>query len=90
MGYLEDVDYQSKKIQLKPGDLLFLFTDGVTEAFNVRDELYGDERLVRFLQACKAHPAEEVVRESNRSVAEFSSGAPQSDDITLLAIRYHG
>jgi sigma-B regulation protein RsbU (phosphoserine phosphatase) len=90
LGCLEDIEYQSKKIQLKPGDLLFLFTDGVTEAFNIREELYGDERLVEFLQDHVAHPIEEVVRDSNRSVAEYSSGAPQSDDITLMAIRYHG
>ena len=90
LGYLEDIEYQSKKTQLKPGDLLFLFTDGVTEAFNDKEELYGEERLVRFLETQWIHSSEELVKESIRSVAEFSSGAPQSDDITLMAIRYHG
>jgi len=90
LGCFEDVEYQSKKTQLKPGDLLFLFTDGVTEAFNNKEELYGEERLVRFLETQWSHSSEELVKESIRSVSEFSSGAPQSDDITLTAIQYHG
>ena len=89
LGCLEDVDYQSKKLQLKPGEMLFLFTDGVTEAFNFGEELYGDARLVSFLQAHLAHPLVEIVKESIMSVTEFSTGVPQSDDITLLAIRFH-
>ena len=90
LGCLEEFNYHSKKVQLNPGDLLFLFTDGVTEAFNIHEELYGETRLEGFLQAHLAHPLEEVVKESNQEVFDFSTGVPQSDDITLLAIRYHG
>ena len=90
LGCMEDFDFHSRKLQMKPGELLFLFTDGVTEAFNIHEELYGDERLVTFLQSHLLHPAEEVVKESIQAVSEFSSGRAQSDDITLLAIRYHG
>jgi sigma-B regulation protein RsbU (phosphoserine phosphatase) len=87
---MEDFDFHSRKLQMKPGELLFLFTDGVTEAFNIHEELYGDERLVTFLQSHLLHQAEEVVKGSIQAVYEFSSGRAQSDDITLLAIRYHG
>ncbi len=90
LGCLEDFDYRSKKIQLNPGDLLFLFTDGVTEAFNTKEELYGETRLESFLEAHLSHTIEEIVKESNQAVTDFSIGVPQSDDITLLAIRYHG
>lgn len=90
LGCMDDFSYRSKKIQLSPGDLLFLFTDGVTEAFNTKEELYGDERLVTFLEAHNSTPIEEIVKKSNQSVSDFSAGVPQSDDITLLAIRYHG
>jgi phosphoserine phosphatase RsbU/P len=90
LGCLEDFDYQSKKVQLNPGDLLYLFTDGVTEAFNIHEELYGEDRLLDFLHEHLTHPIEDVVKESFREITGFSIGMPQSDDITLLAIRYHG
>lgn len=90
LGCMEDIVYQSKKVQLNPGDLLFLYTDGVTEAFNILEELYEEERLENYLQNHLSHPIEEVVKESFREVMEFSTGVPQSDDITVLAIRYLG
>ncbi|MEI6049887.1 MAG: SpoIIE family protein phosphatase [Bacteroidota bacterium] len=90
LGCMEDFDYRSEKIQLSPGDLLFLYTDGVTEAFNIHEELYGDERLESFLQAHMSDTIEDIVKESILSVTGFSTGMPQSDDITLLAIGYHG
>ncbi|MCK9399301.1 MAG: SpoIIE family protein phosphatase [Bacteroidales bacterium] len=90
LGCMEDFIYHSKKVQLIPGDLLFLFTDGVTEAFNIHEQLYGEERLENYLQTHLAHPIEEVVKESIQDVTKFSSGMPQSDDITLLAIKYIG
>lgn len=88
LGCMDDFVYSSKKVRLNPGDLIFLFTDGVTEAFNAQEEMYGDERLVAFLQDHHALPVDEIVKESNRAVFQFSAGIPQSDDITLLSIRY--
>jgi len=90
LGCLDDFAYHSKKEKLNPGDLLFLYTDGVTEAFNTREQLYGEERLEVFLQNHLKHPIDEVVRESIRDVTDFASGMAQSDDITLLSIRYNG
>ncbi len=90
LGCIDDFNYSSKKLKLNPGDSLFLFTDGVTEAINRNDEMYGEESLIAFLKEYSSHPIEEVVKESNLSVTRFSDGTPQSDDITLLAVRYHG
>ncbi len=90
LGCMDDYNYQSKKVQLNPGDLLYLFTDGVTEAFNVGEELYGEERLEAFLATRLDHPIDEVVNDSFAEVTRFATGAPQSDDITLLSVRYHG
>jgi sigma-B regulation protein RsbU (phosphoserine phosphatase) len=90
LGCFEDFNYVSKKLRLNAGDLLFLYTDGVTEAFNTNDELYGDERLEVFLGEHLENGSEEVVLESIRSVTGFSSGIAQSDDITLMAIKYLG
>ncbi len=90
LGCMEDYDYQSKKVTLKPGDLLYLYTDGVTEAFNAREELYGEDRLEAFLQTRLTDPIDRVVEDSFGEVTRFATGVPQSDDITLLAVRYQG
>ncbi len=90
LGCMEGISYGSKTIRLLPGEQLVLFTDGITEAFNPVNQPYGEERLESFLVANSKNSLEEVVRGIAASVNEFSSGAPQSDDITLLAIRFDG
>ena len=90
LGCMEDYDYQSKKVAMKPGDLLYLYTDGVTEAFNAQEEMYGEDRLEVFLQTRLKDPIDRVVEDSFGEVTRFATGVPQSDDITLLAVRYHG
>ena len=90
LGCLEDFNYQSKKFKLLPGDRLFLFTDGVTEAFNAENQVYGDERLEKYLQSHFSFPIEDVVKESMQEINAFSFGMAQSDDITYLAISYNG
>lgn len=88
LGCLDEVCYRSKKTRLLQGECLFLFTDGVTEAFNKEDKPFGDERLEQFLAANSTKSIEEVVRGIASTVNDFSLGVPQSDDITLLAIRF--
>lgn len=90
LGCMEDFKYRSKKVQLLPGDLLFLYTDGVTEAFDSQEQLYGEERLESYLQNRSSHSIEAIVLDSIQDVTLFSTGMPQSDDITLMAIRYNG
>lgn len=90
LGCMEGLTYQSKTIKLNPGDRLFLYTDGVTEAFNTKDEAYGEDRLEAFLKQNAASPIDEVVKKSFTEINDFSAGVPQSDDITLLSILYHG
>jgi len=90
LGCLDDFIYRSGKTKLNPGDLLFLYTDGVTEAFNTAEQMYGEDRLENFLLAHHGQPIQEVVKGSVCDVMAFSAGVPQSDDITLLAIQYNG
>jgi len=90
LGCIEEIQYKSKKIQMTPSDVLFLFTDGVTEAFNTREELYGEERLENFLLTQMQEPIDDIVKNCFQDVISFATGTPQSDDITVLAIRYHG
>lgn len=90
LGVMEDFDFQSKTTKLMPGERLFLYTDGVTEAFNAAEEVYGDDRLEHFLRLRLQSPIEQIVKDSFSDVNEFSAGIDQSDDITILAVAYHG
>jgi phosphoserine phosphatase RsbU/P len=89
LGCLDDMTFLSKKVKLEKGELLYLYTDGVTEAFDINEEIYGEKRLIEFLQSHSSLSAEEIVKESMNEITLFSAGIPQSDDITLLAIKYH-
>jgi len=90
LGLIEDLPYEIKTIKLEKGDGVFLFTDGVTEAFNVNEELYSDERLAQKLNENVELSAEEMVKFIRKDVEEYSEGACQSDDITMLSVRYLG
>jgi sigma-B regulation protein RsbU (phosphoserine phosphatase) len=90
VGAVADWTYHSAKAQLSPGDLLFQFTDGVTEAKDVGENEFGEQRLEACLAGANSDRAEEIVDRVVGTVQEFSSGAPQADDITCLAVRYIG
>ena len=90
LGVMEDVAYQSNKIILKTNDSLFLYTDGVTEAIDAHEEQYSDLRLKELLQRSSAFSPTEIIPEIVNDVKRFSSGVPQADDITILALQYFG
>ena len=88
LAFLDGVVYRSRTLRLAPGDTLFLYTDGVTEALDTKDALFGEDRLVSSLKvAVQAEPIAicNIVRVA---VAAFAEGVPQADDITVLALRY--
>jgi sigma-B regulation protein RsbU (phosphoserine phosphatase) len=88
LGVLKDTRYRAKTIQLRAGEGLFLYTDGVTEAMDSADNLFSDRRLHKFLQRANGSLPMELIRGVLDEVKRFSSGAEQSDDITALAIHY--
>jgi len=90
LGVLNDFSFQSKKIQLKKGDQLLLYTDGVVEAFDLEETAYGEEKFENFLHQSLNLPVETIIKKLFADVADFVNGAPQSDDITLLGITYKG
>ena len=79
--------YQSDSVTLAPGDLLLIFTDGVTEAANEVNEQFGDERLERILRETSTEPVASVCDRVLAAVIAFEDGQPQNDDITLVAAR---
>jgi sigma-B regulation protein RsbU (phosphoserine phosphatase) len=90
LGILGDVSFKSKVIEMKPGDKLFLYTDGITEAFNTELIAYGEEKLESFLNQRFHLPIETIIKDSFTDINVFVDAAPQSDDITMLAIAYNG
>lgn len=90
LGVMEDFKYVSKKMQLRNGDQLLLFTDGVIEALNPQQTAYGENKFENFLHQHLNLPVETIIKKSFEEVNDFVDGAPQSDDITLLGITFKG
>jgi len=88
LGVNEAAKYSTSAVTLAPGDSIFLYTDGVTEAMDIHGNFYTDERLIRLLGNQKHLPIEDRLRTTLNDLKNFSSGAPPADDITLLGIQY--
>ena len=83
---MDGMTYKPREIALAPGDMLLLYTDGVTEAENWETDQFGMERLEAAVLATLGQPARRIVEEVIARVTTFAGGAPQSDDITCLAV----
>jgi serine phosphatase RsbU (regulator of sigma subunit) len=87
LGILPMAAYQESRQQMQSGDILVLFSDGVTEAPNPADEDFGDDRLEQLVASMRDRPAAEIVEAIEKAVAEFTQGAPAADDITVVVAR---
>ena len=90
LGKIEPIQFQTKEIQLNPGDKIFLYTDGLTEAMNENDELYEDERVEQYLRTHSKDSDGKLLRGIIVDTLKFMNKAHQSDDITLLVLEYKG
>lgn len=89
-GILPDMTYHVLEDRLHPGESIFLYTDGVSEAFNETSEMFGDARIFECLGPLHGKPAETIGKEMVEAVHRFSGKAEQSDDIAIMVIRYTG
>lgn len=87
VGLFEDVGYEEETVQLRPGDLLLAYTDGVTEAENVDGEEFGEARLQEVLTDSAALPAAKIRDEIVRRVIAWCEGQPQHDDLTFVVLK---
>lgn len=87
LGIFPMATYDEGVTELRPGDVLFLFTDGVTEAEDRRKAQYGDDRLLEVLRAARASSAREIGETVCESVVRFSYGLHMADDLTLVAVK---
>ena len=88
LGSFDWVEYKKFETQLHPGDELFAYTDGVTEAFNANEELYGNDRLEAFLVSHTGLHPRRLLRAMRANLIGWSVGTEQSDDITMLALKF--
>lgn len=87
LGGMEGIAYKEQTLQLEPGDQLYLYTDGVTEATNINNELFGENRLQESLNKHADLNAKDLCIEVKKDVDEFVGEAPQFDDITMISLK---
>lgn len=87
---MENLKYKDYEIKLKKGDSLFIYTDGVAEATNVANELFGTERMINALNISPESDCKTILKNVQREIDEFVKEAPQFDDITMLCLEYYG
>jgi len=87
LGILPKAVYSEARATMQPGDVLVLFTDGVTEAPDPSGEEFGEARLAELVSSMRDRPAAEIVEAIHVAVAEYTQGAPAADDITVVAVR---
>ncbi|MEO7424321.1 MAG: PP2C family protein-serine/threonine phosphatase, partial [Fibrobacteria bacterium] len=87
LGMFEDNSYTEQETQLNPGDLLFVYTDGINESFNSKDELYGRKRLDAVIQKFAHAGAAETIAQAQMDKERFSEGRQSLDDISIFAIK---
>lgn len=88
LAALDTTEYELNELALTPGDRLFLYTDGVTEAENSDHELYGEERLSRFINQHVKDSAEDILPMLKTDIDSFAGNIPQFDDITMLMLDF--
>ncbi len=87
LGILSIANYAEYPAKLQPGDALAIYSDGVTEATNGKEEEFGDERFAEVLKANRHKSAADIVAAVNQALTEFAAGSPPADDITLMVAR---
>lgn len=90
IGGMEDVHYREYDLKLDPGDKIFVYTDGVTEATADGGELFGTERMIKALNSCADGRPEDILQGVRSAVDVFVGDAEQFDDLTMMCLEYLG
>ena len=86
---MEEIDYEAEELQLEPGDFVFQYTDGVTEAKSLDGKFFGEDQLLESLNSQKIAKmsVSEILNQLKKSIEKFVTTAPQFDDITMIGLR---
>jgi sigma-B regulation protein RsbU (phosphoserine phosphatase) len=90
LGIIEEAEYQETRVRLEPGDKVVFYTDGIVEAMNAKEEIFGFERLLEVIQGSGSGDAEALLKEIVDRVNEFAGGAAQHDDLTIIVLSVEG
>jgi sigma-B regulation protein RsbU (phosphoserine phosphatase) len=90
LGLFDTASFEEETLTLEPGDLIVLFSDGVTEAMNAEGEEFTDDRLIACANAHRGESPQQVLDALLADVHTFCAGEPQSDDVTAVLVRYNG
>jgi serine phosphatase RsbU (regulator of sigma subunit)/pSer/pThr/pTyr-binding forkhead associated (FHA) protein len=90
LGLFDHATFEEETLTIKPGDTVVIFSDGVTEAFNSAGEEFGDDRLVRVVEGHREKSPDALLDALVGEVRAFCGDAPQSDDLTMMVVRYNG
>ena len=89
IGAFGDAEFKVLESQLNAGDTIFTYTDGITEALNKNEEMYGEERLKNALNKCEEQDVTKISENIRKDIVEFTEEVPQSDDLTMLIFKYN-
>ncbi|MDR0904199.1 MAG: SpoIIE family protein phosphatase [Ruminococcus sp.] len=87
---MEDINFKPMSITLNEGDMIYMYTDGVTEAVDQVEDLYGEKRLINTLNEDRELNIQEIIKTIRLDINNFANGAEQADDITMLLLEYYG
>jgi serine phosphatase RsbU (regulator of sigma subunit) len=87
LGLFDNSSYQAGSVKLNPGDLLGIYSDGITEATSPRDEEFGLTRLVELLREAHDRPLPEIITTVDGAVTDFAAGQSQGDDQTVVLLQ---
>ena len=90
VGMMEGIRYREYELQLEPESRVFVYSDGLAEANNSEEKLFGIDRMIAALNEVPDADAEETLNAVRRAVDTFVGNAPQFDDLTMMCIVYHG
>lgn len=90
LGIFPDTVYEEQSVVLKPGEIIFTYTDGINEAFNLNREQYSYDRLLKLLTDTENNYPQKIIEKVLKEVKSFVGEAPQSDDMTILCLKFKG
>lgn len=90
IGVIEDYKYESKPLKLDVNDSIILYTDGIIDSINDKEECYGKKRLLDTINKCKSKKPADIITKVSKDIKHFNNHIPQSDDMILMVIRYNG
>jgi sigma-B regulation protein RsbU (phosphoserine phosphatase) len=86
LGILEEVDYKETQLKVRPGDRVIFYTDGIVEAMNKKEEIFGFDRLMGVIKEAGSMSADSLLKEILARVSSFADGAAQHDDLTVIVV----